>query len=365
MRLIIRIIILTGLFTIVFFTIIISCTQKGTNKDVRNIILMIGDGMGVSQIYAGMTTNHGDLNIAGISHIGFHKTNSYDNYTTDSAAGGTAISSGLKTRNGMIGMGPDSLELKSILEIAEDHGLFTGLVSTSSITHATPASFIAHQVNRDMYEEIAGDFIDTEVEVIIGGGRKHFTDREDGRNLLNEFQNVGYQVFTELPKAMECESPKMIVLTADIHNPSYADGRGDMLPEATTKAIQILNKSPEGFFLMVEGSQIDWGGHNNNINYITDEVIDFDKAVKQAIDFAAADKETLVIITADHECGGLGLNNGDFETGNIDAGFTTFGHTGVMVPVFAYGPGSEKFIGIYDNTDLFKKLMSVYGFNNE
>ena len=116
---------------------------------------------------------------------------------------------------------------------------------------------------------------------------------------------------------------------------------------------------------MVEGSQIDWGGHNNDINYITDEVIDFDKAVKQAIDFAAADKETLVIITADHECGGLGLNNGDFETGNIDAGFTTFGHTGVMVPVFAFGPGAGEFSGIYENTDLFFKMMEAYGFKPE
>jgi len=326
---------------------------------------MIGDGMGVSQIYAGMTANRGELNITGMGHIGFHKTNSWDNYTTDSAAGGTAISSGLKTRNGMIGMEPDSLKLMSILEIAEDHGKFTGLVYTSSITHATPASFIAYQVNREMYEEIAGDFIDTEVEVIIGGERKHFIGREDGRNLLNEFQNEGYHVFTELTEAMECESPKMVVLTADVHNPTYAGGRGDMLPKATSKAIQILKKSPEGFFLMVEGSQIDWGGHNNDIDYITNEVIDFDNAVKKAIDFAAADEETLVIVTADHECGGLGLNNRDFETGNIDAGFTTVGHTGVMVPVFAYGPRSEKFIGIYDNTDLFKKLMSAYGFNNE
>jgi alkaline phosphatase len=363
MKLLLKFLFLIVLFTGILLTISTSCTEK--EKEIRNIILMIGDGMGVSQIYAGMTANKGDLNIAGIKHIGFHKTNSYDNYTTDSAAGGTAISSGLKTRNGMIGMGPDSVELRSILEIAEDHGLFTGLVSTSSITHATPASFLAHQVNRGMYEEIARDFIDTELEVIIGGGRKHFVDRKDGRNLLNEFRSKGYKVFTGLTEATECELPKMIVLTADVHNPPYTEGRGDMLPNATSKAIQILKKNPEGFFLMVEGSQIDWGGHDNDIDYITNEVIDFDNAVKKALDFAASDEETLVIVTADHECGGLGLNNGDFETGHIDAGFTTVGHTGVMVPVFAYGPGSEEFTGIYDNTDLFKKLMTAYGFNDE
>jgi len=344
------------------FLFLASCNKVEEEEHAKNIILMIGDGMGVSQIYAGMTANHGSLNITGLKHIGFQKTYSSDNYTTDSAASGTAIATGTKTKNGMIGMSPDSVVVKNILEIAEENGLSTGLVSTSAITHATPASFIAHQVNRGMYEAIAADFLKTDIEVFIGGGTKHFTEREDGKNLLPDFEAKGYTVFTDLDSAMEHDTEKMIVLTADVHNPRYSEGRGDMLPLATAKAISILDKNPDGFFLMVEGSQIDWGCHANNIDYITEETIDFDRAVGKALEFAEKDGETLVIITADHECGGLALNNGDFESGKIDAGYTTGSHTGVMVPVFAYGPGAEEFMGVYENTDLFNKYKKVYGF---
>lgn len=342
-----------------------SCNRKDNNKIVNNVILMIGDGMGVSQIYAGLTANHGQLNITDLKQIGFIKTHSYDNYTTDSAAGGTAISSGVKTRNGMIGMNPDSSEVSSILKIAEENSLSTGLISTSSLTHATPASFIAHEVNRNMYEAIALDYLDTEVDVIIGGGKSHFCEREDGRNLLVELQNKGYSIYNSLGESMDHKSGGMAVFTADIHNPRYTEGRGDMLPDATSRAIQVLHQNSKGFFLMVEGSEIDWGGHDNDIDYVVEEVLDFDRAVKVALDFAEKDGHTLVLITADHECGGLTLNNGDLNTGAITAEFTTKGHTGVMVPVFAYGPGAEKFTGIFDNTDLFDKIINVYGFDTE
>ncbi|HKL66778.1 MAG TPA: alkaline phosphatase [Bacteroidales bacterium] len=338
-----------------------SCNRVEEEPHAKNIILLIGDGMGVSQVYAGLTANHGQLNITGMKHIGFQKTYSYDDYTTDSAASGTAIATGEKTRNGMIGMSPDSVKVKSILEISEDEGKSTGLISTSSITHATPASFIAHQVSRGMYEAIAADFLSTDIELVIGGGKNNFTEREDGRNLLEDFEKKGYSVYDNLEEALACDNDKMIALTAAGHNPRYSEGRGDMLPEATAKALEILGRDPEGFFLMVEGSQIDWGGHANDIDYIIEETLDFDRAVGKALEFAENNGETLVVVTADHECGGLTVKDGSFESGTVTPGFSTGGHTGIMVPVFAYGPGAEEFMGVYENTDIIKKMIRAYG----
>jgi len=321
----------------------------------KNIILLIGDGMGVAQVTAGLTANNGKLFLNNFKHLGLMKTQSADKYITDSAAGGTAISTGVKTYNGAIGVDTDSAVVKTILEEAEEKGLATGLVSTSSITHATPASFIAHQKSRNMYEEIAADFLKTDFDVIIGGGVEHFSKRKDGRNLLKEFEEKGYKVEPDLEKARYIRSAKLVSLTADVHNPRIAE-RGNMLPVATETAINILDNNQKGFFLMVEGSQIDWGGHAGSTIYIVEDMLDFDKAVGKALDFAADNGETLVIVTADHETGGMALTGGDFEKGLVKAEYPTGGHTGIMVPVFAYGPGAEHFTGIMDNTDLYKKM---------
>lgn len=336
-------------------------TEPATPK---NIIILIGDGMGVSQIYAGMTVNHGTLALEQFKHIGFVKTYSSDSYITDSAASGTALSSGKKTRNGMIGMDPDSVALKSVLEIAEENGLASGLISTSAITHATPASFISHQANRNMYEEIAADFLKTDIDLFIGGGRDHFIKRKDGRDLTKDLEDNGYEVLFGMDKIKEVTEGKLAGFTADGHNPRYSEGRGDMLPDATSVALEILKKNEKGFFLMVEGSQIDWGGHANSTDYIVEEVIDFDNAVAEALEFAKADGNTLVVVTADHETGGMGLNGGNFEEGTVEVGYTTKGHTGVMVPVFAYGPGAEKLTGFFENTDFFYKFIDLYGFSD-
>lgn len=350
--------------------LIISCNgQKSEVKHhiepkVKNIILLIGDGMGVSQIYAALTANNGHLNLERCKYIGFSKTYSSNDYITDSGAGGTAIAIGKKTYNGAIGVDADSVPHKSILEIAEENGLSTGLVVTCSITHATPASFIAHQLSRKMYEEIAADFLKTDIDVFIGGGKDNFIKREDGRNLTEELIEKDYQVVFNMNDIKKIKSGKLAGLIADGHISSYIKGRRDMLPEATEVAINILKQNKKGFFLMVEGSQIDWGGHDNDTEYIIEETLDFDKAIAKALDFAEQDGNTLVIITADHETGGMGINNGNIEKGDVIAKYTTGNHSGVMVPVFAFGPGAEEFIGIYENTDLFKKMMKVYGFCN-
>jgi alkaline phosphatase len=331
-------------------------TGYGPRRKVKNIILMIGDGMGTAQIYAGITANKG-LNIERFKYIGFSKTYSADRYVTDSGAGGTAISTGVKTKNYSIGVDSSGNRLKTILEIAEDKGMLTGLIATSSITHATPASFISHCRDRKKNEDIALDFLKTDIDVFIGGGRDDFEKRQDKRDLVKELMGKGYQVTDTITEVVKVKSGKLAGFTTKMHNPSILDGRGEMLGMATKTALNILNQGKTGFFLMVEGSQIDWGCHANNTRQVIAEVIDFDKAVGLALDFAIKDGNTLVIVTADHETGGMTLDKGNIQTGELEAKFSGKDHTGVMVPVFAYGPGAENFTGIYENTAIFSKML--------
>ena len=345
------------------------CTNldKDQNKKEhpKNIIFMIGDGMGVAHMYAAMTRNHGSLNLEKITHIGLQKTYSTDNYITDSAASGTALATGKKTGNGIIGIDTNGVVLKTILEIAEDNGLATGLISTSAITHATPASFIAHVENRNMYEEIASDFLKTDIDVFIGGGKDHFVNRKDSLNLVDELISKGYQVLYDMEHISQVSSGKLAGFTAEVHNPSCLEGRGNMLPLATKTALSILEKDSDGFFLMIEASQIDWGGHGNDTEYIITEMLDFDKAIGEVLDFAEKNGNTLVVITADHETGGMSLTGGDIKSGNVQAHYGTKGHSSVPVLVYAFGPGAEEFSGIYENTEIFDKFLKLYGFKNE
>lgn len=324
-------------------------------KNPKNVIFLIGDGMGIAQIYAGMTANGGHLFLDNFKHIGFSKTYSTDNYVTDSAAGGTALSVGKKTNNGVIGMDADLVSIVNIREIAEQAGKATGVVSTSAITHATPASFMAHQPSRASYEDIAADFLKTNVDVLIGGGYKHFTERGDNRDLTVDLKAKGYQVLTGMDEIVKVKSGKLAGLTAPEHNGRVAE-RGDMLLQATKTAIGILSRDKDGFFLIVEGSQIDWGGHQNNMPYIVQEMLDFDRTVGVALEFAAKNKETLIVITADHETGGLAIADGDLKTGMVKGSFTTGSHTGIVVPVFAFGPGADQFTGLIENTDIANRI---------
>jgi len=331
-------------------------------KPPKNIILLIGDGMGVAQIYAGMIANKKPLQLERTRYIGFHKNQSADKFITDSAAGATALAIGKKAKNGAIGV--DSLDRPSvsILELSEQNGLSTGLVATSSITDATPGSFIAHQPKRSMNEEIAADFLKTDIEVFIGGGRQYFNQRQDGKNLIEELRKRNYQIANSTEEIANAKPGKLAGFTADKNPLKVSDGRGDQLLVSTKKAIELLSPNKKGFFLMVEGSQIDWGGHANDIDYITTEMLDFDKVIGEVLDFADKDGNTLVVITADHETGGLAINGGNSKTGEVNGGFTTKGHTGIMIPVFAYGPGAENFTGFYENTEIFHKIKSAMKF---
>jgi alkaline phosphatase len=329
--------------------------QLFAQKAPKNIIFLIGDGMGVSQIYAGLTANRGHLNLERIKVIGFHKNQASNNYVTDSAAGATAFATGKQTYNGAIGLDSLRVPATTLLEMAEQKGLATGLVSTCDITDATPSSFIAHQLMRSMHEEIAGDFLKTDIDVVIGGGRKYFEKRKDGLNLLDTLRKKGYQVHSDL--ALDGVSKgKLIALYADENPIKVMEGRGDALLYSAKKSLEIVSQNKKGFFVMIEGSQIDWGGHANDTDYIITEIVDFDKSIGFALDFAEKNKETLVVITADHETGGFALMGGNMKTGEVKGAFTTKGHTGQMIPVFAFGPGAEAFSGIYNNYDIYTKI---------
>jgi alkaline phosphatase len=356
------VLIITGIFFTSCSTTNKSASKK--NPQIKNVILMIGDGMGLPDVYAAMTVSPTPINIERCTATGLQKTNSSDNYITDSAAAGTALATGTKTKNGAIGVDAQGNRLKSILEIAEANGLATGMVSTSSVTHATPASFIAHQSSRGSYEDIAMDFLKTDIDVFIGGGYDHFAKRKDKLNLLDSLKVKGYEINTTLDQVLKSAAPKLVGLTASGQNPYRLKGRGDMLPASSGKAIEILKKNPKGFFLMIEGSQIDWAAHANVADTVVDETLDFDKAVGVALDFAQADGHTLVVVTADHETGGVTITGGNMAAHKVKLSFSTKDHTAVMIPVYAYGPGAENFVGIYDNTDIFKKILASFRFKS-
>lgn len=338
--------------------------QSGKRKlhKPKNIILMIGDGMGLSQVYAGYTVKGPKFNMLRFPITGLVKTNSADNYITDSGAGATAYATGQKTNNGYISVNSAGQKLETILETAEKYGLSTGLVATSAITHATPAGFIAHTSNRGNMEDIALDFLKTDIDLFIGGGYDNFRTRKDSLNLIDSLVKHGYFVARNLGDIDYPTVSKLAALLAPGHLPRVSAGRADMLPKSSELALKILKRNKKGFFLMIEGSQIDWGGHDNNLDYVKEEVVDFDDAIGKVLEFALKDKETLVIVTADHETGGLALTGGDLKTGQVSGKFVYTDHTAVMVPLFAYGPGSELFSGIMENTDVYKKCMSLFGF---
>lgn len=329
----------------------------------KNVILLIGDGMGLPQITGAMYMNNNQTVFERFKNIGFHKSHSSDNLITDSAAGATAFASGVKTYNGAIGVNAKKEPVPTLLEMAEEKGMATGLVASSSITHATPAAFMAHIAGREEKEAIAADLVKTPVDIFIGGGMDYFSRRKtDERDLVAELVAKGYVIsnFFDLDiKDLDIKTEKNIgYFTANGEPLPASEGRDYLLP-ATRKALDFLeDRSPNGFFVMIEGSQIDWGGHANDANYVISEMKDFEPVVAAALDFAAKNKETLVIVTGDHETGGFAVQPGS-KLNKIEVAFSTKSHTALMIPVFAEGPGAEAFRGIYDNTDIFDKLKSA------
>lgn len=333
----------------------------------QNVILMIGDGMGLNQVSAAMFSSDQPLALEQFPYVGIQKPYSASSLITDSAAGATALACGVKTYNGAIGVDKDSIPVKSLVDEAKENGLSAGVITTSTIVHATPAAFLAHQPNRKMYERIAIDVLNSNADLLIGGGKKYFDQREsDLRNLNKELGDKNYVVSdyykTNLQDIDFSGDEKLAYFTANGDPVPVSKGR-DYLPYACKMAPGFLQqRSDKGFFLVVEAAQIDWGGHANDSEYIIEEMLDFDRAIGELLQFAKEDGRTLIIVTGDHETGGYALNPGS-QRGNLIPAFTSEYHTGTLIPVFAYGPGAEIFSGIYENTDIHRKIRQLLQFS--
>lgn len=326
----------------------------------RNVILVIGDGMGLAQVTAGLVAGGGSLALEEFPVVGLSKTFSSRQLVTDSAAAATALSCGVKTLNGAIGVDSKGRRVASLVELARRRGMRTGLVVTSSLTHATPAAFYAHQGSRTNEGAIAIDLVSSGLDLFIGGGRRFIDTRTDGCDLVADLKAAGYQVVDDPAGLASAKGPLLAGLVAEGDLPAITHGRGTFLPDSTGIALARL-PGPKGFFLMVEGSQVDFGGHDHDAPRAAAEVLDLDQAVARALDFARRDRGTLVVVTADHETGGLCLTGGSIEANRLEASFGTKGHTATMVPVFAFGPGAESFAGIYENTGVFDRIRAALG----
>ncbi len=334
------------------------------NADIpKNIILFIGDGMGVSHVTASRVTVE-QLNMARLKTMGLLSTHSLNAFVTDSAAAGTALATGNKTYNGAISVLPDGTSLKTAIEYAEEHDKLTGIAVACSVTHATPAAFIAHTKSRNEQCLIAEQIAASGIDVILGGGLAYFTPqstegsvRKDDKDLISEL-NKRMKVIQSAEEFYQLENVDCLAGFFAADQPAKAGERKPDLTELTQKAIEILSKSKNGFFLMVEGSQIDWEAHANSQDTLIKELEDFDKAIGAGLDFAQDNTCTLVIVTADHETGGFAVHDGSVAEHKVSAsGFTSKGHTAGMVPIFAYGPGSSAFAGIQDNTIVGKTII--------
>ncbi|WP_367329955.1 alkaline phosphatase [Sphingobacterium multivorum] len=333
--------------------------NDGATSKVKNVILLIGDGMGLAQIQAGLSANFGQSNIINMKHIGLSRTEASNSDFTDSAAGGTALATGHKTNNRYIGVDADGKLLSAIPDTLAQHGIKSGIVSAGDITDATPAAFYAHQIDRTMSQEIAADFKNSHVDILVGSRRESFLNNKDN-TLMKQLTAKGYQLQQNLGDFEKATSGKQLVLLADSATRRILDGRGEMLKTSLSKTIELLSKNKNGFFIMAEGAQIDYGAHANDLPYVVTEQHDFDRLVGEALKFADQDGETLVIVTADHETGGLSLLDANYKKGTVRGNFSSDDHTNIMVPVFAYGPGAQNFIGIYNNTAVFKKIIQAF-----
>lgn len=328
----------------------------------RKVVFLIGDGMGLTQISGAMSEYTGQNAFERFRVIGLSKTRSADDYVTDSGAGATVFSIGKKTFNGAIGVGPDSLPSESLFEKLKkkDKDWATGVVVTSSVTHATPASFYAHVVNRDNEDAIALDMLKGNCDIAIGGGYRYFEKREDKRDLLEELRKHGFLTEVDTNGLFKPQTAtKLVYLLATDGMKPILKGRGNYLKQATLNAMKLLSENKNGYVLMVEGSQIDWGGHAMDYEYMKTELHDFNEVINAVLDEAQKQGDILVVVTADHETGGLALMANKEKRQTFTPKYTYNKHTGVMVPVFAYGPGSEQFAGIYDNNTIFDKFVKL------
>ncbi|GAA0878294.1 alkaline phosphatase [Algoriphagus jejuensis] len=322
----------------------------GAKVPVRNVILMIGDGNGLAQISSALFSNGNQLNLTQLKNMGLVKTQAADDFTTDSAAGATAYASGAKTNNRAIGVAPDGRALENLPDILDQYGFSSGIVTTDQLTGATPASFYAHHSERDDAEQLAAYLPKSKLDLFIGGGKDRFAAQ------LGELEQAGFELVDDLGS---WEAERVGYFAAPGSLPKMLDGRGEYLMDATSAALDFLVKKGKPIFLMVEAATIDSGGHENSSGMIVSEMLDFDRAIGRVLQFADEHPGTLVLITADHETGGVSLPQGDIASHTVELAFHSDDHTGILVPIFAYGTQADEFRGVYENTAVFHKIMKV------
>ena len=331
--------------------------KQPKSKKIKNIILMIGDGMSMEAVTVGWTLNGGHLNMDNFPVAGYSRTYCVDKLITDSCAGGAAIAGGSKTKYGYIGQDQDGNPFVTLLHRAQQKGMRTGLAVTCRINDATPADFVCHSPDRHLEAEIAAQYVGSGVDFITGGGRQFWDEREDGRNLIEEMKTLGYTFVDTQEDLMKVQKGPLVGLFGPLDLDPVLD-RGPVLPNCTEKALELLDNK-KGFFLMIEGSQIDDWAHRQKVGYMAEELFDFDKCVGKVLEFAEKDGHTLVIVTADHGTGGITLVDGSLEDREVKVHFSTKGHHGIVVPVFAYGPHAEDFVGVYENAELSNRIRKL------
>ncbi len=356
---------------------IYSSAEEATTGN--SVIIMIGDGMGPEQVELGRLVEYGPDGKSIINEFPNENTIGTDNingWTTDSAASGTAISSGIKTKNGRIGTNFDgSLNTTNILEIAEENGYKTGIVATCHITHATPAAFLAHNGDRGNYKEIAADIGQSGVDLIYSGG----SSNDYFGTQIDTIMNKGYNFIENKSEFLSVDSLSTVGLFNDGALPRERKRNITQIPSLSSmveKSINLLDSSDSPFFLMVEGSQIDWAGHDNDPVYMAHQMIEFEKSVRVAKSYAEGKNDVQLLVTADHECGGLQVGEYNFETGTpqeddsitqnrtkrtqrvneIETSFSTGGHTGTEVPLVGMGPYTDRIADATHHLDTFDMM---------
>ncbi|SFT59935.1 alkaline phosphatase [Chryseobacterium formosense] len=320
------------------------------NVPVKNVILLIGDGNGLSQISSSVLANKGQLTLTQLKNIGLIKTTAADNFTTDSAAGATAFATGKKTKNRFIGVDAEGKKIPNLTEILSEKGFNTGVITTDEIVGATPSAFYAHQKDRGMEKEIAEDLLTSKLTFFASGGKSKISPKHQF-SIANQPEEIGGN-----------KADKLAYFMSDNGVPQVLKGRGNLLSNVVENGLTFLKNKKKPFFMMIEAAQIDSGGHSNNVGTIVTEGIDFDRAITKAIQFADHNPGTLVVITADHETGGFSIPHGDMKTSTIEGDFTTDDHSATLIPVFSYGSGSENFTGVYENNEIFHKILKALKF---
>lgn len=327
-----------------------------------NIILVIGDGMGLAQISLGELLSKPPSPLQRMEVVGLQKTYSSSHLETDSGASATAMACGVKTFNSAEGVGPDSLPVTSIMELAKKQGIKIGFVVTSPVVHATPAAFYAHVDSRGSYEDIARQLVASGMDVFAGGGEKYFKERfSDKTNLLEELKKRNYEILTSNDPAVEYDlsrinKGKRIAAFTAYEDPQRASMGRTYLPDMVSEVMDAIQaRSDKGFFLMVEASQIDWAAHANDQEWLALEMQDTYSMLEVILQ--KMDANTLLIVTADHECSYMSIKGK--RAPRVEFGSKV--HSSQMVPVFAHGPGAEEFLGIYENTEIFQKMKMLLG----